>query len=207
MSAEALSHPVQRGPARPHERTMGEIAMWLFIATEGTLFALLFFSYVYLALSQPHWPIGEDPDYVLALILAGILILSSVTAWWGEHAIETANNTFQLKVSLGVTLFLGAAFIGVQFMEYLSDLDKLHPRDNSYGSIFYTIVSFHFMHVLVGWLMLWFAFIRSLAGHFSKERHLAVKNITNYWHFVDVIWLFVVAIVFIAPQFYGPPTQ
>jgi heme/copper-type cytochrome/quinol oxidase subunit 3 len=204
MSAAATEILEHGGQSRPHERRMGEIAMWMFIATEATLFALLFFAYVYLGLSQPHWPVDEDPKFKFALILAGILIASSITAHWGQLGIRR-NDTARLNAGLGLTVLLGALFIGVQILEYRAHLQTLHPRDSSYGSIFFTITSFHFLHVVVGWLMLWFVLARSLAGHFSASRHLAVKNVTTYWHFVDVIWLFVVAILYIAPQFYGPP--
>ena len=60
-------------------------------------------------------------------------------------------------------------------------------------------------HVIVGMLMLSFVFARGLAGHFSKERHLAVKNSVLYWHFVDVIWVLVVAIIYLSPHLYGGP--
>jgi heme/copper-type cytochrome/quinol oxidase subunit 3 len=203
MSA-VVATELERAQERPHERRMGEIAMWMFIATEATLFALLFFAYIYLGLSQSHWPIGEDPKYKFALILAGILIASSITAHWGQLGIKR-DDTARLKIGLGLTVLLGAVFIVVQIFEYRSHLQTLHPRDSSYGSMFYTITSFHFLHVVVGWLMLWFVFARALAGHFDGRHHLAVKNVTTYWHFVDVIWLFVVSILYIAPQFYGPP--
>lgn len=202
MSVVAADRPLQRGPERARERRMGELGMWLFIATEATLFSLLFFAYIYLGLSQAHWPL-EDPRYGKALMLAGILIASSVTAYWGQRAVEHGR-MWSFKLALGLTLALGVAFIGLQIFEYRGHLQTLHPRDNSYGSIFYTIVSFHFLHVAVGWLMLWYVFARAWAGHFSSERHLAVKNVITYWHFVDFIWLFVVAILYISPQLYGP---
>jgi heme/copper-type cytochrome/quinol oxidase subunit 3 len=202
--AATTAETFERGQDRPHERRMGEIAMWMFISTEATLFSLLFFAYIYLGLSQSHWPIGEDPKYKLALVLAAILIASSVTAHWAERGIRR-NDTARLKIGLGLTVLLGALFIVVQIIEYRIHLQTLHPRDNAYGSMFYTITSFHFLHVVIGWLMLWFVFARSLASHFTAARHLAVKNVTTYWHFVDVVWLFVIAILYIAPQFYGPP--
>jgi heme/copper-type cytochrome/quinol oxidase subunit 3 len=168
------------------------------------LFVLLFFGYFYLAASKPHWPLEEDPPYTLALVLLGILVVSSGTAEWAKKGI-VAGRRGQLQAGLGLTLLLSAAFIAVQAVEYANHLKKLRPSDSSYGSIFYTITSFHFLHVVVGVLLLAFALSRALAGHFDERRHVAVKNAVTYWHFVDLVWIVVVAIVYLSPHWTSPP--
>jgi heme/copper-type cytochrome/quinol oxidase subunit 3 len=195
---------VQSVDRRPIEKRRGEIGMWLFIGTEAMLFALLFFTYFYLGASKPQWPLKEDPSFALALWLLAILLVSSVVAEWAKRGV-VKNQTGRLKLGLGVTLLLGAAFIVVQVFEYRKHLAKLKPDDDAYGSIFYTITSVHAAHVVMGLGLLLFVFARSLAGHFNADRHVAVKNATIYWHFVDLIWIFVVAIVYLSPQFYSPP--
>jgi heme/copper-type cytochrome/quinol oxidase subunit 3 len=205
LATAAHRPPLQRPAGRPHETLRGRWGMWLLIATEAMLFVFLFFAYFYLGLQAPRWPAAaEQPSLGYALPMLAILLASSAVLHWGELGIRR-NDTARLKIGLGLTVLLGALFIVVQIFEYRSHLQTLHPRDSSYGSIFYTITSFHFLHVVVGWLMLWFVFARSLAGHFDAPRHLAVKNVTTYWHFVDLIWIFVVSILYIAPRFYGPP--
>lgn len=187
--------------SRPLERGRGRWGMWLFIATEAMLFALLFFAYFYLGASRPEWPPKEDPSYKYALILLGILLLSSAVLHWGERGIKQGS-AGRLKAGLGLTLLLGLAFLGVQMLEYRSHLKHLQPTTDAYGSIFYTITGFHLAHVLVGMLMLAFVFARALAGHFDRRRHLAVENASLYWHFVDVVWVCVVAVLYLSPHFY-----
>ena len=203
MSAPApsLGTPVQPPRERPIEKMRGRWGMWLFIGTEGMLFALLFFGYFYLGGSQAKWPPREDPTLKLALVLLAILLASSVVLWWGERGIKRGSAA-TLRLGLVGTLLLAAAFLYVQSIEYRHHLQKLTPQTDAYGSIFYTITGFHLAHVIVGVLMLLFVLARAMAGHFDGERHLAVQNAALYWHFVDVVWLLVVAILYVSPRLY-----
>lgn len=189
---------------RPVERGRGQWGMSLFIATEAMLFVLLFFAYFYLAASQPRWPLTEDPSFILALVLLAILLVSSFTAAWGKRGIE-AGNSRRLNLGIGMTLILAVAFLIVQVFEYRHHLEKLTPTDSAYGSIFYTITTLHLAHVIGGFGLLAFVLARGLAGHFTGDRHLAADNAVLYWHFVDVVWLLVVAVLYVLPHFYGPP--
>ena len=203
MSAPApsLGTPVQPPRERPIEKMRGRWGMWLFIGTEGMLFALLFFGYFYLGGSQAKWPPREDPTLKLALVLLAILLASSVVLWWGERGIKRGSAA-TLRLGLVGTLLLAAAFLYVQSIEYRHHLQKLTPQTDAYGSIFYTITGFHLAHVIVGVLMLLFVLARAMAGHFDGERHLAVQLAALYWHFVDVVWLLVVAILYVSPRLY-----
>lgn len=194
---------VQPPLVRTRERGRGLWGMWLVIATEGMLFAMLFFGYFYLMASKPQWPLEKDPSVRYALVLLAILVASSFVASWGERGIRELGKVKRLNIGLGITILLGAAFLVIQYFEYQHHLKELTPTENAYGSIFYTITSFHMAHVIVGMMMLIFVFARSLAGHFDKDRHLAVKNTVLYWHFVDIVWVFVVSILYISPRFYG----
>jgi heme/copper-type cytochrome/quinol oxidase subunit 3 len=202
MSAVAGS--LHRDSGRPLERRRGSWGMWLFIATEAALFMLCFFAYFYLGSFSAEWPIREDPSYRFALAMLVLLLASSVTVQWGQHGIENGR-TDRLKIGLGATLLLGIAFIALQVLEYRNHLRSLRRTDNAYGSLFYVITSLHFAHVVIGLLMLAFVLLRAFAGHFSRERHLAAHNATLYWHFVDVVWVFVVVVLYLSPQLYGPP--
>ncbi len=204
MSTEASAYPLPQDQARPHERTMGEIGMWLFIATEATLFALLFFAYVYLGLSHAHWPPVKDPDWKFALIATGIMLVSIAPTWWGLRRIAEGD-TLQLKIALGLVLLAGAGYIVVEIFGYRHMFNSMHPRDSSYASIFITITGLHFFHVIVGWFMVWYLLARALAGHFTAERHLAVRNVLLYWYFLIVVLCCVVSVLYISPHFYGPP--
>jgi cytochrome c oxidase subunit 3 len=189
---------------RPIERRRGELGLWLFVATEAMLFALLLFAYFYLGSAHPEWPLRDNPQYGLALVLLALLVVSSGTAQWAQGGIA-AGLRVRLLAGLGLTLLLAFAFVGVQLLEYRVHLRMLRPSDSAYGSIFYTITSVHFAHVVVGILMLAFVFARSLAGHFDAARHLAVRNAVAYWHFVDVVWIVVVGVLYLSPHWTGGP--
>lgn len=188
-------------PVRTHERLCGIWGMGLFIATEAMLFALLFFAYFYLAASNARWPLEEGPAYVKALIMLGILLVSSVAAHWGQRGIEQGRPG-RLQLGLVLTLILVGGFLYVSYLEHQSHLQTLTPGMNAYGSIFYTITSFHLAHLILGAFMLLFVLARAFAGHFSRERNVAVRNSVLYWHFVDVIWVLVVSILYLSPHLY-----
>lgn len=194
----AAQAPLQR----PHERLRSLQTMLLFIATEGMLFVLLFFAYFYLGSINPHWPLGKDPSYWKALVMLGILLLSSVSAHWAQKGVEGGRNG-TLLAGLVATLLLGGAFLFVTYWEYAIRLKTETPWDSAYASITYTITSFHLAHLLLGMFMLMFVLARAIAQHFTQSRHVAVVNAVRYWHFVDLVWVFVVAIIYLSPQFYG----
>lgn len=193
--------PYQQPRGRPLERMRGQWGMWLFIATELMLFVMLFFSYIYLGASQPEWPPGKDPSIRYPLILLGILLLSSVTLHIGERGIKRGS-TMRLKAGLIATLVLAAVFLFVQRFEYVSHLRDVTPATNAYGSILFTILSFHLAHLVVGMAMLLHVLARAFAGHFSEEKHLAVQNSALYWHFVDAIWIVIVMLLYVSPHLY-----
>lgn len=198
----AMFNPYQPVLPRPHERKRSQWGMALFIATEAMLFVIFFFAYFFLASHSERWPFHEDPSFKLALVLLVILLVSSVTAHLGQRGIERGDSK-SLNLWLIISLLLGVAFMTVQYFEFSHHLKSLTPTENAYGSIFYTIVSFHLAHVILGFMMLAYVLARSLAGHFSAERHIAVKNVVWYWHFVDLVWIVVVSILYLSPHFYG----
>lgn len=194
--------PVQRTDDRPLERLRGRWGMWLLVATEAMLFVFFFFAYFYLGAHRPEWPPGSDPSLRYALPMLGILLLSSAVLWWGEKGIEDGA-VGRLKASLAGTLFLGLGFLALSWQEYRVHLRTETPDMNAYASIFYSITSLHLAHLTMGMLMLGWILARAVAGHFSEERHVAVKNVSLYWHFVDTVWLLVVAVLYLSPRLYA----
>jgi cytochrome c oxidase subunit 3 len=96
------------------------------------------------------------------------------------------------------TVLLGIAFIFVQGYEYFhaySDLN-LKLSSGAYGSTFFMLTGFHGFHVIVGMLMLLFITIRLMLGHFTPDRHFGFEGAAWYWHFVDVVWLFLYTLVY-----------
>lgn len=177
----------------------GTAGMMLFIATEAFLFVLLFFSYFYLSQGDVRWLGEEAPKLPLAFVLLAILLLSSGVIFWGERQIKTGN-TFKARLSLASTIILGMIFICVQVIEYRDHLKTLSPRTDVYGSIFYTITSFHAAHVIVGLLILAYVLILPQLAPTSDPPHRPFHNAAMYWHFVDIVWIFVVALLYVLPN-------
>lgn len=177
--------------------------MALFVATEATMFASLLTSYLFLGTANAGWPPAgiERPTLVLAPIMTLILLASSATMFWAERGIKNGARG-RLRLGVGLTMILGVIFLGMQGVEYHDKLEKLKPWENSYAATFYTITSFHALHVITGLLLLGYIEMRAFLSHFDDEHHLAVKNVGLYWHFVDVVWLFVFATLYLSPRLY-----
>ena len=77
------------------------------------------------------------------------------------------------------------------------------PQTNAYGSAFFTITSFHGLHVIVALLLGAVLLVRAWRGGFDQERHLAVQNVALYWHFVGAVWIVILAVLYLSPQVTG----
>lgn len=133
----------------------GTHAMLLTIATEAALFVMLFFAYFFLSKQGWRWPTEEPPKLKLALLMLAILLTSSGILTWGESQVKKRSYV-AARLAMAITAALGVIFLFVQYLEYKDHLQTLTPRSNAYGSIFYTITSFHAAHVVVGLIMLLF---------------------------------------------------
>lgn len=176
----------------------GSWGMLMFIATEAMLFVSLFFSYYYLGRLEPVWP-PSPPQYRLALIMLVLLVSSSFVLHHGERA-ERRGSDHAARRWTAMTVVLGLVFLGVQALEYRSRLRVLKPTTNAYGSIFYTITSFHAAHVMLGLLMLGYVLLLPEIGRAAKPPHRPLFNASLYWHFVDAVWIIIVALLYLAPN-------
>ena len=184
-------------------RSFGWWGMVWLIATEATLFALLLASYFYLRFRSPHWPPEpiEAPKLMLPLIMTAILWSSSIPVHIAEKGIEKGNQ-FRLRWGLALGWLLGAAFFVITVaVEWPETLHEFTPRENAYGSMFFTVTGFHLSHVLVGLSVSAFTQVRAWQGAFDEKKHVSVQNFAMYWHFVDIVWLFVLLSIYISPHF------
>ncbi|HEY5410791.1 MAG TPA: cytochrome c oxidase subunit 3 [Caulobacteraceae bacterium] len=171
------------------------------IATEGSLFAYLLFSYAYLAVQRGQaWLPEPHPSLALAGPNTVILLLSSVAVWWGEEGAKRQKRG-QHIAGLGIGIVLGLAFLAVQLLEWKTKSFSL--TSGSYGSLFFTITGFHMAHVIVGVSMLIVVLAWSLMGYFSPRHHARVAVAAIYWHFVDAVWLCVFSAFYISPYLMG----
>jgi cytochrome c oxidase subunit III len=135
------------------------------------------------------WPI---PTINTALLLS-----SGVTLTIAHHAL-IANHRARTVAWMWVTVALGVTFVGLQAYEYHHAYTELNLKLSSgiYGSTFFMLTGFHGFHVCVGALMLIFITLRLMRGHFTPERHFGFEGAAWYWHFVDVVWLFLYTLVY-----------
>ena len=169
------------------------------IATEAALFAYLLFSYFYVAAqSVGQWPPGGPPDLKLAVAGTIVLVLGSVTMWWGERGIR-AGRIRQLQLGLGLSVLLALAFLGLEITEWRHKGFSLDSH--AYGSLYFTVTGFHMAHVVVGALMLLALMLWTALGYFGTRRHSTVSIGVMYWHFVTVVWIAVFLTFYAAPHF------
>ena len=183
-------------------RSFGWWGMVWLIATEATLFASLIASYFYLRFRNGvEWPPDglPTPELELPLIMTAILLSSSIPVHIAESGIKRGKQGL-LKAGLALGFVLGATFLVLTVgVEWPETLNHFTPRTNVYGSLFFTITGFHATHVLVGLGMSAWTQVRAWRGAFDVEKHVTVQNFTMYWHFVDVVWIFVFATLYLSP--------
>jgi heme/copper-type cytochrome/quinol oxidase subunit 3 len=172
--------------------------MVMLILTEATLFGALISAYFYLRFAAPVWPpagIGR-PELILPGIGTVVLLSSSIPMHLADRGIR-AGNLQRLRIGLLISFVLGAIFLGIQAAEYMRS--EFAPWTNAYGSLFFTITSFHGLHVLGGLLLNAATQVLAWQGHFSQRRHAGVQNVALYWHFVDAVWIVVFASLYLSP--------
>lgn len=155
---------------------------------------------------QAMWPLtvmpsGETtqamPAWGLPLINTILLVTSSVTLTIAHHALIN-DQRGKLKLNLFLTLVLGFIFLALQVEEYIHAYNDLGLTLDAgiYGSTFFMLTGFHGMHVTIGAIMLTIMLIRVLKGHLTPDNHFAFEAAAWYWHFVDVVWLFLFVSVY-----------
>ena len=152
------------------------------------------------------WPLFMTPGgsqteameaWGLPFINTIILVSSSVTLTFAHWALKK-DRRLPLKLWLLVTVVLGATFLTLQVVEYAHAYQELGLSLGSgiYGSTFFMLTGFHGAHVTMGTIMLAIMLLRCLRGHFSPDKHFAFEAVSWYWHFVDVVWLFLFTFVY-----------
>ena len=156
-------------------------------------------------LTWNEWPVGQvdghtvkpfDPFH-LPLINTLILLLSGTTVTWAHHALQV-NDRKSAITGLILTILLGMAFTALQVVEYMEA--GFSYGGSLYGSAFFMATGFHGAHVVIGTLMLMVCLGRLLAGGMKPDKHLGFEFAAWYWHFVDVVWLFLFAFVYVTPH-------
>ena len=207
MSIAHKEQPLGVSGAAAHEtgRSLGWWGMVFFIASEALLFANLIAGYLYLRFRQTSWPPPGGPHLEgaffsgaisLFAINTVILLGSSVPMILAGRAIRRASLRRSALVHSGNHHYgrYIYQFAGVEYVH-----NGFGPSDGILGSTFYALTGFHGAHVMVGLIFLTINFFRALRGQFTTEKHFALQAGEMYWHFVDVVWIFVFTLVYMLP--------
>ena len=148
-----------------------------------------------------HWPpqgVETLDPWHLPLINTLILLLSGVTVTWAHHAVQQGDRKGVIQ-GLWITVILGALFTSIQAYEYSHALHEGYFTFGGqiYGATFFMATGFHGFHVIVGTIFLAVCLVRAYLGHFTPERHFGFEAAAWYWHFVDVVWLFLFACIYV----------
>lgn len=177
--------------------------MFLFILSEVMFFVSFFWSYIWFGVEPflaigcfwPPFGVPSVSPWKIPFINTILLVISGLCVTWAHISAETSFSRTEAKVGLFLTLVLSFLFLLNQLIEYL--YIELEFGDSIYGSIFFLSTGFHFSHVLIGSILLSFVFFRLFYPLCSKEFHFIGFTVAVwYWHFVDVVWIFLFLIVY-----------
>jgi cytochrome c oxidase subunit 3 len=200
--------------------------MILFIASEVMFFVAWFWMFFELAIFHEHraawivptwdetataawanWPpphVETFDPFHLPLMNTLILLLSGTTVTWAHHALQQGDRN-SARLGLLLTVLLGMAFTWIQFGVEYPEAGFAYGNTgetttaNIYGSSFFMATGFHGAHVIIGTIFLAVCLLRLLAGQFTPTKHFGLEAAAWYWHFVDVVWLFLFTFVYVLP--------
>ena len=185
--------------------------MILFIASEVMFFVAWFWAYFNGALFPSvvesvggQWPpVGVEAidPFAFPLLNTLLLLCSGTAVTWAHHAIINGDRR-SLKNGLWLTIGLGLIFTAVQAYEYAHT--PFDFKGNIYGATFYMATGFHGFHVIVGTIFLLVCALRATRGDFTPRQHFGFEAAAWYWHFVDVVWLFLFVAIYIWGQSGAP---
>nr|YP_626381.1 cytochrome c oxidase subunit III [Trichonephila clavata]AAS15711.1 cytochrome oxidase subunit 3 [Trichonephila clavata] len=177
------------------------VGMLLFIVSEVFFFISFFWAFFHSSLNPSielgvEWPpmgVKAFSPFQVPLLNTVILLASGVSVTWAHQALLNENWS-SAKNSLFITWMLGMYFLSLQGFEYF--MAEFSISDSVFGSVFFMATGFHGFHVIVGSLFLIIMWIRMMKSHFSNSHHFGFECAAWYWHFVDVVWLFLFSVIY-----------
>jgi len=175
--------------------------MILFILSEICFFFSFFWAFFHSSLVPTIelgsvWPpqgIEVLNPFSVPLLNTAVLLSSGATVTWAHHAIISGKRDEAIQ-GLFLTLILGALFTSLQVMEYIEA--SFCIADSVYGSVFFVATGFHGLHVIIGTTFLAVCWFRLLYHQFTRHHHFGFEAASWYWHFVDVVWLFLYVCIY-----------
>jgi cytochrome c oxidase subunit III len=193
------------------QRETATVGMWIFIITEIMLFGGLFTAFtVYRFTYYQAFEVGSsEMKFWMGAVNTAVLICSSFTMALAVHSAETGKR-LRLVGFLIATILIGFVFLGIKFTEYYLHYQEakvpglLFRASGPYAAneqmfffFYFAMTGLHALHMIIGISLLSFMALRSLLGSFSSEYHTPIDIVGLYWHFVDIIWVFLFAIFYI----------
>nr|YP_009258925.1 cytochrome c oxidase subunit III [Dopasia gracilis]AIQ78424.1 cytochrome c oxidase subunit III [Dopasia gracilis]QJF46555.1 cytochrome c oxidase subunit III [Dopasia gracilis] len=184
-----------QGHHTPQVQTGLRYGMLLFIVSEVFFFIGFFWAFYHSSLAPSpelggQWPpsgISALSPFEVPLLNTAVLLASGVTVTWAHHSLMEGHQK-EATQALLLTTLLGLYFTALQAMEYYETSFTI--SDGAYGSTFFVATGFHGLHVMIGSTFLMVCLTRQIKHHFTTQHHFGFEAAAWYWHFVDVVWLF-----------------
>ena len=204
-------HAASSEAAPAHRDDLGaRLGMWLFLATEMVLFGGLFISYSYMRYRYPadfHHG-GAELSVPLGVANTLILLTSSLTVVLSLVAIQHGNRSRSLAL-LASTMVLGSAFLVIKAVEWSAKFEHgLYPSsahmatrplgEQVFFGLYFTMTGLHGLHVLAGLVVFVWLMVLVAQGHVNADRYVKLENGGLFWHLVDVIWIFLLPLFYLA---------
>jgi cytochrome c oxidase subunit 3 len=197
--------------AEHNAEAMNNLGIWLFLAGEVMFFGGLFTAYIVYRQAYPlvFAEASRHTDFLLGSINTAILLTSSLTMALAVNAIQTGSRK-GLAAFLVITAMLGTAFLGIKGLEYVHKFQEgLFPGGNFsfpgaeprparlFFSLYFAMTGLHALHMIAGLLVMGVTAVRAWLGHFTLRRYSPVEMLALYWHFVDIIWIFLFPLLYL----------
>ena len=191
-----------RTEGSPYGIQSKKLAIWLFIIADAATFGAILFAYGYLRLANPDWtkPFAFSPTIVNGMVMTVVLLTSSLTMVAGVAAAQAGRASAGVRW-LGATMLLGLAFAGLHLREWFAMIGAgwrlfQNPMGGSplFGATFFGITGLHLLHVICGVVVIAVISIGFRRGRFDAGH---VETTALYWHFVDLVWMFVFPLVYL----------
>ncbi len=176
-----------------------KLGIWAFLATEVLLFGGLFTAYTVFRVGNPAMFRIEylKLNRLLGAINTLVLVTSSLTVALGIAAVRQGK-VRELRLCLILTLILAAAFLGIKYAEYTEHIARRElPGTNNFFSLYYMLTGLHAIHVFAGMIALTTMLVMAYRGRFSAEYHNPVEITGLYWHFVDLVWIYLFPLLYL----------
>ena len=205
--APSESNPVPHEPHAQQTNTgvsNNKLAIWMFIASEALFFGAFIATYFLYRGRDAQFLKGPTPSGLLNIpftsVTSFVLLMSSLTMVLALAAIQRGDQR-RFRIWILTTAVFGMTFIGGQVYEFTEFYrEGLHLGTNLFGTTFFVLTGLHGAHVTIGIIWLLTLWGRSMQGKLGPEKHEAVEIAGLYWHFVDVVWIFIFTAIYLIPQ-------